>query len=157
MRHSFALVLACSVAVYVFGPPLVVLVYGPQFAGAGPVLRLLLPGIVAYSAMPVLAAFFSQQLGNPRVPLFFSTVSMLLCAVITAATLRHFGIRAGAIATSVSYITAFALAVTYFMRRTRLPIGRLFVLSFDDLQAYGRVARIALTWPAGLAARLCGR
>jgi O-antigen/teichoic acid export membrane protein len=140
MRHSFALVLLCSVAVYVVGPRLVVLVYGQQFAGAGAVLRWLLPGVIAYSAMPVLAAFFSQQLGNPRIPLLFSGVSMTLCALITAATLPRFGIVGGAIATSASYILAFVLALAYFLRRTRISIVRLFVLSGGDLQAYRRVA-----------------
>lgn len=157
MRHSFALVLLCSVVVYFAAPPLIVLVYGPQFAGAGIVLRYLLPGIIAYSTMPVLATFFSQQLGNPRIPLALSTISMVLCAGITAAILPVMGIAGGAIATSVSYFTAFAFAVAYFMRRTGMPLRRMFVLSADDLHSYRRVALLALAWPGTLKARLSGR
>lgn len=157
MRHSFALVLVCSVVVYFAGPPLVVLVYGPQFAGAGAVLRYLLPGVIAYSTMPVLAAFYSQQLGNPRIPLYLSATSMVLCAAITAAILNRVGIVGGAIATSASYLTAFLLATWYFVRRTGVPPHRLFILSSEDLHAYRRVAHVALSWPVALAARLSGR
>jgi O-antigen/teichoic acid export membrane protein len=157
LRHTFALVLLCSVAIYFAGPALVVLVYGKQFAGAGPVLRYLLPGVIAYSAMPVLSAFFSQQIGNPRIPLAFSTISTVLCALVTAAILPHVGIVGGAIATSVSYFTAFSLAVVYFMRLTGTPLSRMFFLDAQDLHAYKELAIAAIARQKALATRLTSR
>jgi O-antigen/teichoic acid export membrane protein len=136
MRHSFALVLLGSVIVFFLAPPLVPLVYGPAFAQAGTVARLLLPGIIAYSMMPTLSNFFSQQLGKPRLPLVFSTTSTVVCAVSTVLLLPRLGIAGGAIATSVSYIIAFTAATAFFVRRTRIRPLRLFALSRADLHPY---------------------
>lgn len=136
MRHSFALVLVGAIVVFFVVPPLIPLVYGPKFAQAGLVARVLLPGIVAYSMMPTLGTFFSQQLGQPRVPLAFSTLSTVICAGTTIALLPHFGIVGGAIATSVSYLLAFCAAAVYFIRRTKIGPLRLFTLTRNDLRPY---------------------
>lgn len=146
VRHSFALSFAASVVLFIIGPTLITLVYGMQFAGAGSVLRLLLPGIIAYSTMPVLATFFSQQLGNPRIPLALSSASTIICAGVTLATLKTLGISGAAIATSVSYATAFVLATLYFVRRTGVPLTSLFVLSPGDLHAYRSLFARMLAW-----------
>lgn len=136
MRHSFVLVLLGSIVVFFLAPPLVPIVYGKQFAEAGLVSRVLLPGIMAYSMMPTLATFFAQQLGQPRIPLIFSTVSTVLCGVITVLALPHFGIVGGALATSVSYVIAFSAAAAYFVHRTRIAPLRLFTLTRSDLRPY---------------------
>lgn len=136
MRHSFALVLAGAIVVFFLAPVLIPIVYGRAFAEAGIVARVLLPGIVAYSMMPTLATFFSQQLGQPRLPLVFSTTSTIICATATALMLPHFGIIGGAIATSISYLVAFTAATIYFVRRTHIAPLRLFTLSRADLLPY---------------------
>jgi O-antigen/teichoic acid export membrane protein len=136
MRHSFALVLIAAVIAFVAAPPLVPLVYGPQFAHAGIVARVLLPGIIAYSMMPILGTFFAQQLGQPRIPLMFSSLSTVICAALTIVLLPRVGIVGGAIATSVSYCIAFAAAVSYFVHRTRIGPRRIFTLSRTDLEPY---------------------
>jgi O-antigen/teichoic acid export membrane protein len=136
MRHSFVLVLIGSVLVFFLAPPLVPLVYGKQFAEAGVVARVLLPGIMAYSMMPTLTTFFAQQMGQPRLPLLFSSVSTVLCGALTVLTLPHFGIVGGAFATSVSYVVAFAAATAYFVQRTHIAPLRLFTLSRADLRPY---------------------
>lgn len=136
MRYSFAMVLVAAIAVFLLAPILVPLVYGHTFAYAAVVTRALLPGIIAYSMMPTLATFFAQQLGQPRIPLLFSAISMTLCAVTTALTLPHFGIIGGAIATSISYVVAFSAAAVYFVRRTHIAPLQLFALSRSDLRPY---------------------
>jgi O-antigen/teichoic acid export membrane protein len=136
MRHSFVLVLIGAVIVFFAAPPLIPIVYGAQFAPAGMVARVLLPGILAYSMMPTLATFFAQQLGQPRIPLIFSSLSTVLCAAVTVVALPHFGIIGGALATSVSYCVAFIAAVVYFVHRTQIGPRRLFTLSRSDLEPY---------------------
>lgn len=136
MRHSFALVLIGAVVVFFLAPPLVPLVYGHQFAAAGMVSRALLPGIMAYSMMPTLATFFAQQLGRPRIPLIFSTVSTVLCGGLTVVLLPHFGIVGGAVATSCSYVIAFTAAAAYFVHRTHIAPLRLFKFTRSDLRPY---------------------
>jgi len=136
MRHSLALVLLSAVAVAAVTPVLLPLVYGRAFAGAVEVTWFLLPGIVAYSMMGPLTTFFTQQLGEPRLPLIFRTISMLICAGATIALIPRFGIVGGAIATSVSYLATFGLAATHFVRRTGIASSRLFRFSKGDLLPY---------------------
>lgn len=136
MRHSFVLVLGAAVLVAVLAGRLVPLVYGPAFSYGAVVTLALLPGIVAYSMMPALAAFFSQQLGEPRTPFYFSALSTVVCAAVTALTMPHFGIIAAAVATSISYTAAFIAAATYFMRRTGTSGRSIFALSTQDLRPY---------------------
>jgi len=132
---------------------LVTLVYGPQFAPAGLVVRFLLPGIIVYSAMPILSTFFTQQMGKPVVPLVFSALSMILCALVTFFTIRKIGIVGGAIATSISYLVAFAAASIFFSRNTGISPRSMFVLDASDLREY--LALMRSTWRK--AARLVAR
>jgi O-antigen/teichoic acid export membrane protein len=136
MRHSFLLVFIAAVLVAALARPVVPLIYGPAFSYGAVLTVALLPGIIAYSMMPALAAFFSQQLGRPRVPFYFSALSTLLCAVVTALTLPHFGIIAAAVATSISYTIAFIAATLYFVRTSGMSLGRIFAYSVNDLRPY---------------------
>jgi O-antigen/teichoic acid export membrane protein len=136
MRHSLVLVFTAAVCVGLLARELVPLVYGPAFSYAAVLTIALLPGIVAYSMMPALSAFFSQQLGRPRVPAYFSALSAAVCALITALTLPRFGLIAAALATSASYSAAFAAATIYFTRVSGLSIGRIFAYSAEDLRPY---------------------
>lgn len=139
VRHSFAFVTAASVVAFFIGPTLITLVYGPQFAAAGTVLRLLLPGIIAYCIMPFLATFYSQQLGKPTIPLALSTISTVVCAGFTAAFIPRYGMAAGAVATSASYVTSVGIAIVLFCRRTGMNFAELFILNRDDMKQYVRL------------------
>lgn len=147
MRHSFAFVVLAAIAAFIVGPFLIVLVYGHQFAEAGLVLRLLLPGIVAYCLMPLIATFYSQQLGRPQVTLVLSAISTVVCAAVTAAFIPLYGMAAGAAASSVSYIIAVGIGAALFIRRTGVSPLSMFVLTREDLRAYARLL-------AGVAARI---
>ncbi len=136
MRHSFLLVSLAAGCVALSVRTLVPLVYGPAFAYGAVVTIALLPGIVAYSMMPALSAFFLQQLGRPWMPSFFSALSATLCAIVTALTLHRFGVIAAAVATSISYSAAFTAAAIYFVRRTGYRARQLFLVSWADLRPY---------------------
>jgi O-antigen/teichoic acid export membrane protein len=136
MRHSLAFVMAASIVAFIIGPWLLVVVYGSKFAAAGGVLRLLLPGVVAYCIMPLLATFYTQQLGRPMIPLALSAISTVICAATTAVLIPRFGIAAAAVATSVSYIVAVGIAAILFVRQTGIAPTKLFFLDRQDLQQY---------------------
>ncbi len=153
MRHSIAMVSAISLVVLIFAPTLVTLVYGKAFAASGNVVRLLVPGMITYSAMPMLNTYFNQQLGRPILPLIFNSVSAAVCAVITLSTIHRFGMVAGAVATSASYVTAFSLATAYFVKKTGTPLRSIFIFDADDFRHYYHL--ISDMWIKGL--RLAGR
>jgi O-antigen/teichoic acid export membrane protein len=136
MRHSLVLVFIAAICVALLARPAVPIVYGPAFSYGAVIAIALLPGMVAYSMMPALAAFFSQQLGQPRVPSYFSALSACVCAVITALTLPRFGLIAAAVATSISYTAAFLAATVYFTRVSGLNAAAIFAYSAADWRPY---------------------
>lgn len=144
MRHSFTLVAIGAIVVALLAAPLVPRIYGSAFDQSVVVTWLLLPGIIAYSMMGSLSTFYIQQLGQPRTPLIFRTVSTVICAVATVLMLPRFGIAGGAIATSISYWVSFALSAGYFVRRTGTAPSKLFCLGKSDLVPYRSLLRVTL-------------
>lgn len=140
-RHAFAMVLCASVLIYAIGPTLIVWVYGPAFAPAGPVVRVILPGMVAYSMTPFLATFFTQQLGKPGISASIGTLSVVVCSIVTLLTIKPLGIVSGALGTSVSYTAAFFIAALVFTRHTKLPMTSLFFLDAEDRREYRELLR----------------
>jgi len=136
VRHALALALAGSTIVFVTAPFLVPAIYGRAFAPAVAVTQLLLPGVIAYSGMGALSTFFSQQLSEPRLPLIFRLLSAVICAGVMFVALPRFGIRGGAIGTSISYVLTFGLAAAQFCRRTGIPPQRLLVFGRSDVHPY---------------------
>ena len=63
-RTTLAVALVTAIPTFIFGPRLVRFVYGTQFADAGVALRLILPGIVAYSVVAVLSRYITGR-GRP--------------------------------------------------------------------------------------------
>jgi O-antigen/teichoic acid export membrane protein len=149
-RHTFIVSACLGAIIFVIGPPLITLVYGQPFAAAGAVLRVVLLGTVAYASMPFLGTFFTQQLGKPAIMTVLGTVSMVICAAITIATIHKLGIVAGALGTMLSYLAAFALAAYIFVRETGLPLSKLFVFDAADWREYRNLLaaiRSSLTVP----------
>ena len=140
VRHSLIVVGASCVLLFFIGPSLITTLYGAPFRDAGAVLRFLLPGIVAYSMVPFFSAFFSQQLGKPLVLVRILSISTIICAAITLATIRPLGIAAGAIATSASYLTALILCVILFLGETGMSLKTLFGFTRDDIRPYRALA-----------------
>jgi len=135
-RHAIGLVSAGCVILYFIAPALITLVYGKSFSGAGPALRFLLPGIVAYSLTPFFASYFSQQLGRPDLQTLILGISATVCALGTLATVRSLGIVSAALATSVPYMIALALSLTIFSKETGIPIRDTVVPRLSDLTPY---------------------
>jgi len=138
MRHALLFVVPASAILFFAGPVAAVIAYGHQFAASGPVIRVLLPGIIAYSITPVLSTFLSQQLGRPMIPVIVNTIATVVCASVTFLTIPRWGIVGGAFATSISYTFAMLAQAAYFVRCTGVPWGRLFVPNAADLRAYPR-------------------
>jgi O-antigen/teichoic acid export membrane protein len=131
-RISLSLGAVGAIAIAAVVHPIVVGLFGQSFSAAIPVTLALLPGVVLYSAMPAISQFFSQQVGEPKIPLAVSVTSTVLCAVITALTVRRYGLMAGAIATSISYGVSFCVSLVYFGRETSLrPLDVILVRRSD--------------------------
>jgi O-antigen/teichoic acid export membrane protein len=144
MRNVIALQVVFGVLVFIAGPRLVVLIYGPAFSEAGTVLRILLPGLVVYALEAFLGYFILVQLRRPMLLFAIQATSAVLCAVITLATLSRFGIVGAAAATSLTYLGVVAFKSVYFKRKTGIGIRAQWLLSESDVRAlFQRLPRLS--------------
>lgn len=140
-RNIFSLQLVFGTIVFVFAPPLIEAVYGKAFAQTAIALRFLLPGLMAYTVERSIGYYFSVQKGNPTFRLIVQSISIILCASITFATIQRFSIIGAAIATSVSYLTVVVIMTVLFMKETHVRASELYILQKSDLVRYMQVVK----------------
>jgi O-antigen/teichoic acid export membrane protein len=113
-RHGLLWMLLVAIGLAV-GSPLVPLVFTPEFAAAGPVLLIMLPGMVAYGVWQLLASHLLRIGRRGFLGLtawLFGAASILLQAV-GAHTLGLVGAAAGL---SAAYLVAAAVVLVAFVR-----------------------------------------
>jgi O-antigen/teichoic acid export membrane protein len=114
-RLVLAASLACALALFVVAPPLISLVYGDDFAAAVPSLRLLLPGMVLWSAASIVGCGL-KALGRPG----SASVAQGAGAVVTVAglllLLGPLGIEGAALTSSIAYGVVFSVAAILLAR-----------------------------------------
>lgn len=143
LRHTLILVCTAALVLFIVAPWLIVVVYGPAFAEAGSVLRWLLPGIIAYCAMPLFGTFFTQQMGKPGIPLLASSVSLVICTAASYVLIPRLGMAGGAIATSASYVVSTLVIAYVFMRANKVDWRELVVPTRADIARYKELLRAA--------------
>jgi O-antigen/teichoic acid export membrane protein len=135
VRGSLAVTLLGALGLAVVAGPLIPLVYGPAFRGATSALLLLLPGVVAFSIVKVLAAF-NAGIGRPRLNLVLGLVGLAVTLPLDLVLIPQLGIEGAAIASSASYSIAAVAAVAIFLRLTPHSLGDLLVVRVRDLRAW---------------------
>jgi O-antigen/teichoic acid export membrane protein len=131
-RMVLAVEILAAIAAFVAGPALFTLVYGPAFADAGPVLRILIPGMAIYAADSILTYFISVKVGRPGLILRVESVTLVVCGVGSLATVGRFGMLGPAIATTVAYFISFSVKTALFVRATGISAGSLLILNPAD-------------------------
>ncbi|MFN2449581.1 MAG: NAD-dependent epimerase/dehydratase family protein [Candidatus Baltobacteraceae bacterium] len=141
VRAGFAICLLCAVPLAVFAPLLVHAVYGARFDAAATPMRVLLPGIVAFSSAGTFASFFIFQLGRP---LLVTAVNIVMIAAQTAACFAlvpRFGLAGAALASTVTYVAGALFNTVVFFRATRIPPGQLWIPKRADAQRIVAIVR----------------
>ena len=146
LAASFAGALALGIA----GTQLIPLLYGEAFRSSIDALLWILPGIVAFSIVNVLAAFLAG-IGKPRLNLIVSTISLAATISLDLVLIPRFDIVGAAIASSVSYILSATITVAFFIKETNTSLRDLLFLTSSDVKSV-----LALTEPLLRRARLGG-
>jgi len=136
VRSLVAVQLVMGIALFVAGPWLVANVYGARFAESGTVLRLLLPGLILYSADGMLSYFIGVRAGPPTLLLGLESVTLAVCGITTFLAVPHFGIAGAAVADTVAYVLSFAIKVAFFSTIASVPVGRILVPRRSDVPAF---------------------
>jgi O-antigen/teichoic acid export membrane protein len=94
---------------------------GAGYAEALVPLALLLPGVAGYAAASSLSAYYTNQRGRPQWSAGIAGLSLALTLVIAAVAVPRLGAAGAALATSLAYVVAIALALRIFLRDAGLP------------------------------------
>ena len=148
-RTTIAVALATAIPAFILGPRLVRLVYGTAFTDAGVALRLILPGIVAYSVVAVLSRYIVGR-GRPGIGTFVLVTGLALNVVSTCSSCRASGSTAPRPSSSISYGLTALLTLAVFRRLS----GRGIV---ETLSSGGPTSWRCGRWCRAIGGRLRGR
>ncbi len=148
-RTTMAVSIALAIPTFIFGPRLVRLVYGAQFTDAGVALRLILPGIVAYSVVAVLTRYITGR-GRPGITTGIFVTGLAVNVIANLILIPRFSIDGAATASSISYGVTAIITLLVFRRLSGRGWVETLVVQPSDIRAVGLAA-------AALGARLRGR
>lgn len=120
-RHGvlWMLLLAAGLAA---GSPLMGAIFGPDFAGSGPLLIAFLPGMLAYGVAQLLAGHL-LRVGQRCVLAASSWVFAFASVGLQVAGIRLYGVYGAALGLSVAYALMAAIVVWAFSRAARRPLA----------------------------------
>lgn len=139
-RTTIAVALVMAIPAWVLGPRLVRLFYGRAFADAGVALRLILPGIVAYSVVAVLSRYITGR-GRPGIGTFILVTGLVVNIAANLMLIPAYGIRGAAASSSISYIITAALTLIVFHRLSAQSWVETLVVRRSDLLALRRASQ----------------
>lgn len=148
-RTTTAVALLLAIPTFVLGPRLVQIVYGRAFADAGVALRLILPGIVAYSVVAILSRYIVGQ-GRPGLGTVIFSIGLAVNIAANLVLIPRLGINGAAAASSISYALTALLTLVVFSRISGRGWFETLVIRPSDIAALVRAARSTI-------ARLRGR
>jgi O-antigen/teichoic acid export membrane protein len=115
------------------GPWAISLFYGNRFAGSAPLLAIVLPRVVFYSADGVLAAFIAIREGRPGVQFAFELATLIVCGASTYVALERYGLVGAAIAATSTFVLAFFAKLAYFVHVTGVGWPAVLVPRTEDV------------------------
>lgn len=133
-RTTIFVALLTAVPAFVLGPRLVRFVYGSQFSDAGVALRLILPGIVAYSVVAVLSRYIVGR-GRPGVGTLVLVVGLALNITANLILVPRFGINGAAASSSISYLLTAVVTLAVFRHLSGRGIVETLVIQRSDVRA----------------------
>lgn len=139
-RITLLIGLAGAVALALVAAPFVDIVYGRAYAGAVPLLLALLPGVVAFAVVNVLAAYITG-LGRARINLVIAVIGLCATLSLDFILIPRFGAVGAAIASTVSYSLSTIATVLWATRLGGLPAREFLLVRRADLMVAGNALR----------------
>lgn len=136
-RTTIAVAVVTAVPAFILGPRLVRFVYGSEFADAGVALRLILPGVVAYSVVAILSRYIVGQ-GRPGVGTLVLLTGLAANIVFNLVLIPRYGILGAAAASSISYGVTALVTLAVFRRLSGRGWAETLVVRRSDIDALRR-------------------
>jgi len=107
--------------------------YGEVFRHSVSALLWLLPGIVAFSTVNILAAYIAG-IGKPHLNLVVACLALVVTVVLDFTLIPRFDIVGAAIASTGSYLLSALLTIGFFIRQTGAPARQVLIPTREDLR-----------------------
>lgn len=127
---TFITVLA-SLALWIIGEFLIVLVYGEDFRQSAYVLRIILLGVIPFSVFTILKNYFAGA-NELRSFLIASAIGFVLTLLLDVALIKPFGIVGAAVATAIAYFSSAFYLIYVFSKKTGIPILNVILFNRHD-------------------------
>lgn len=114
--------------------------YGEPFRPSVTALLWLLPGIVAFSSVNVLAAYING-IGKPRLNLIVAVASLTVTVTLDLILIPRFGIVGAALASTCSYTLSAILTIWLFIRETGSSVREVVMPNTSDFKLLASLLR----------------
>lgn len=150
-RRTLLLTFALAVAVVLFGPLVIVLWYGQEYAPAGNPLPLLCIGALAWSVYVIVTRDFTSH-GRQAVNIAAGLPALALNVGLNLLLIPRLGIAGAALSTAISYSVACAILLSFYLPWSGTSLRALLLPDRDDLRYFRDLAtRLARRLPLGAA------
>jgi O-antigen/teichoic acid export membrane protein len=140
VRSTLWLTAILAVILFFLASPLVDLLYATRFAASAGVVRILVPGIVLFSAARVVGNDIAAR-GRPLANSVVAAVSVACNIALNVFLIPRYGIDGAAWASTASYSVLFAGTIAFYGKITRVPLRTLLVPSPEDGARYMRLVK----------------
>jgi O-antigen/teichoic acid export membrane protein len=127
---------------FVVANPVVELLYSSRFSASGPVLRILVPGIVLFAAARVLGNDIAAR-GRPLVSSSIAALVVFCNIGLNVLLIPDHGIEGAAWASTGSYSLAFLVSAAVYRRIANVQLRELVLPSHEDFAWYMHLAKRA--------------
>jgi O-antigen/teichoic acid export membrane protein len=126
--------------------PVVEFLYSSRFSASAAVVRILVPGIVLFSAARVLVNDIAAR-GRPLVNSVIAAANVVCNIALNVVLIPRYGIDGAAWASTVSYSLLFLATAAVYRRVTHVPLRALIVPAREDWARYLRLCKRVVGQP----------
>jgi O-antigen/teichoic acid export membrane protein len=140
VRNNLLLAATLCILLFVFGRPLLEVLYGKAFLPAAPAFDILLLGVLALAIGSPVSNYFTLRLGKPQISIYLGALSAGVCLGTSLSLIHHWGMSGAAVGSTAGYVIGQFAGLIYFRHESRLSWRQIFVPTGVDLQAYASFA-----------------
>lgn len=140
-RVTLFFIVICSIVLSILSRPLVIFLFGKDFANSSNALIILLPGISFFSVSKILANFLAG-VGKLEKNIIASSISGATTVTLDFLLIPRIGINGAAVASSISYTVFTLITIFFYSKHTGSKFKDICIITRDDLRfIYGEVRK----------------
>lgn len=136
IRHTLFLSIGTGSLLMLLAPILISVLYGSDFRPSIVPALLLIPGSILILISLVISNFFTYQMGKPELPTLMAWLTLMVNIPLMFFFTARLGFVGAALATSLTYLFRFSLALGLFLAMTKQPWTKVLIISRQDLGMY---------------------